>query len=318
MKTNYLLLDKISSCNLEDLDITQKYNFEIYSKANIRVLETLNLFFKENKTSRLTFNCEIATDSRVADFAYNLEILKYVPEANNVVLYPKTLKTDLSSIQLLENLYELNSLTIKGVFKNNIPLDTLVNFSHSLQFFEIEKGLTKKQQNIINQLINIKTLKTKELDLNTFDIKEKLYELYIETNLFGMNQISFKFPLLDKLFLKNCKSSLDISSIDAITSLTRLSLFEVYAIEKFPQFLHLEKLTELDLIMPNLKNINNLWSLTSLKELSIMNLNYLKPKNFKNLQNLTNLKKAYITFKDKENNQLIRSFIENEGLEYKM
>lgn len=313
----YINIDKSEVSSIEVLNTDKKYCFNIENGANVEVLKTLNLFLRKNKISKVSFN--FSNYPNIPDsYIKGIKGLKYLYEATNISLFPKTSGNSIDNLIMLDNLIKLEKFTLIGTYKNSISLEPLLKFREYIRYINIERGLNKKQQSIINQCFNIEHLEVKELDLQTFNIKEKLKELYINTNLHGMSLLSTTFPILEKLFLKNCKSTLDINSLKNAVSLTKLYLFDLYAIEEFPKLAPLPKLEELYVIMPDLKKIDNIWDLENLKTLALMNLKEIHPKDFKEIGKLKKLKNAYITFVNKEYDLIIEQLITEKGLRYNM
>lgn len=287
MEVKRIVLDNTSLYDLESLDINRKYFFDIREKVSKDILDKLNIFLADNKISLVYFECRLVNE-RTSEFVYNLEALGYLTNLRNVFLYPKYRESDFNSLECLKYLENLNQLLILGVYKKSLDLTPILKFKNSIIKIELENGVNKKQQSIISQCLNLKELKVKELDLNYFDVNEKLQILETSSNLYQMSLVPTKFPNLESLRIQGCKSSMDITALNAMTNLKILDLFWIYSIEDFPDLTNLINLRELRCTLPNLKNLDNLWMLNRLdhlEKISICELKHLEPKDFTKIDN---------------------------------
>lgn len=320
MVTERIVLDNVSLNDLKKIDTNKNYSFVVYSKVSVVVLEFLNKFLANAPKAFLSFNCCIDNE-KLSSYIYNLDVLKYLTNATHIYLFPKDHKTDLNSLDNLKYLDRLDEFLIQGVYKKTLDLTPILKFKDSITRIEVESGLTKKQQSIINQCTCLEILKVKELDLDSFDPKEKLLTLEVRSNLRQMCLVSTKFRNLESLRIQGCKSSLDIPALNTMISLKELDLFWIYQIDSFPNLTKLKNLTKLRCTLPNLQNLENLWKLKDLEYLeaiSICEQKYLEPKDFAEIRDFKSLKKAYITWKDLQKHEEIKSLINNIGLEYKL
>lgn len=313
-----IVLDNISLKGLEYLEINKKYCFDISEKVSKDILDKLNIFLADNKISLVYFECRLVNE-KTSEFVYNLDALKYLTNAKHLFIFPKNDRTDLTTLENFKYLKELEEFILLGVYKKSLDLTPLLKFKDSIKRITIENGLTKKQQGIINQCTNIQNLKVKELDLSSFEPKEKLIGLEVNSNLYQMSLVPTKFPKLESLRLQGCRSSMDVPSLNTMTSLKMLDLFWIYSIEDFPDLTNLIDLRELRCTLPNLKNLDSLWELIPLEylqKLSICELKNLEPHDFTKISDFKSLKKAYITWKDLQKHEEIKNLIEKLGLEY--
>lgn len=311
MNLNTLSKDDLVQLQYEKGEV----NITIEKKgANKALLEILNevLAKKDIAINLVIDNREHSDDEN----AKGLDIAACLPNLKRLSMQA-VLTVAIESIEQLAMVEEITQLKIYGFIKNGISLQPIERFQN-ITTFELENGLNKKQQKIIDSYSSLESLQVSELTLSSFTRKEKLTKLRIHKNLIDADRLAEVMPGLRFLSLEGCKKISDFTFISSLKQVTELSIRHIKHISDLPDFNNPSIMKTVNFInSPNIKNIDSIFACTGLTGFMATELSKLNTADFNRLSELKNLKNVYITFKDKAENDRIQEFVERNGWEYR-
>ncbi len=294
---------------LNDLDITTYQDIVNYFKDNtdekkvisiensisLEKILIANTFFSKNKDYKFILSIDFDDNISKNDIKY-FDIFNYLTEIENItiIISGSERLNDIAQLSIIKN---IKSFSLNGFYKKTISLKEIEKYEE-LEEIELDWGLNKSQQKIINNFKKLKKLNVKIIDLSSFDTKEKMKQLTINHSIKNHLKIKDRFPNLKYLSLNKCQDIKDFIFLDDL-DLEELSLNYMPQLVEFPNLKNNNKIKKIELSEArNLSNINNILNFTNLEKLSITRIKNLKAKDFEIFSKLKRLNTLYADFQD--------------------
>lgn len=303
-------IDKISIDDIRNL--SDNIKIEAKGVSPEKLIELNNRLFYLDLLVTISIDMRISSDeTRIA----GLNVLELLPNVQRLKLNA-VLTEPVTEIKVFKSLFKLYELTIYGYFKKNLSLEPIEHLN--LRDLNLENGLSKKQQLIIEKFNNLNSLSVSDLNLDSFPINENVKRLRIYKRLLNSQNIFRNFPNISTLDLENCKEIVEFSFIANIENLQNITFRNMKNLEKFPKVHKHAKINSISLInLPNLSDINLLWQNDYLTEFMATGITSLNIEDFYGLKKLKSLKTVYITFKDVKESKKAEEFILENNWKYR-
>jgi hypothetical protein len=297
-------------------EIDEKSKIIIKNFVNIDILKRINILLLKIK-----FLISIEIDDyfdygKGDNIVFGKEIIQYLPNVERITVSALN-GAEVTNIDVFAKVANLKECRFVGNFKKGLSLDPLFNHSN-IEYFEMENGLSKKQQEIFNYLSNLKEIRISNLDMSKCNDMNFLEKIRIYNDIQCVNLMQKKTGNLKSLYLEKCKSITDIHFINDFCHLESLWLRYMKQIDTLPKLKNPQKMRLFQITnAKNIKNIDSLFEMENLQGVMLTDLVHLKADDFKELSNLGKLKAVLITFKDHRENEKIYDFIISNNWECK-
>lgn len=311
MNLNTLSKDDLEKLQYEEGDVSLTIEKKGANKMLLKILNEV-LANKDIAINLVIDNREQSDDEN----AKGIDIVEFLPNLKRLSIQA-VLTVAIESIEQLSVVKEITQLKIYGFMKNGVSLQPIEKFQNIITF-ELENGLNKAQQKIVDSYHSLASLQVSELTLSSFTKKEKLKKLRIHKNLMDADRLSDVMPNLTFLSLEGCKKISDFTFVSSLEHITELSLRHIKHILDIPVFNNPSSMNIVNLInSPNIENIDSIFECTNLSGFMATELSKLNTDDFSRLSELKKLKNVYVTFKDKVENERIQEFVKRNGWEYR-
>lgn len=294
-----IYLNSISEKDLQTLDNTRQLEISNFVEDNV-------LFRVNEALAKSDIPVLLSIDEYSSNYTGNLEVLRRLTGLKNLSIY--VAMGEISSIEPLKNLHNLETLELKSIFKKGISLEILMEFP-KLKKFQLDNGFNTKQHSVLNELKKLEALRSYDLDLSKMKIHTNLKSLQVCKKLLNADRLNETFPNLTNLYLEKCKEVDIASAIAPMQKLENIWLRYMPHVTSLPSFknagnIRLFQATKLG----QLKDISNLFAMENLQALMMTELEFLTADDFIKLTELKQLEVAYVSFKSIKENDKFQEF----------
>jgi hypothetical protein len=298
-----IYIRKQTSLEIANITIVQGESIQLFGTQGYTVsqLQSINNLLGMNDCM-ICIDCDLGISQEDEDLIYNLNIIEFLSNVRHLLVSNFPHKAELDSIDFVQYTPLLQSLSILGLIKRSISLQSLqeLKFLDTLNFGDYLE-ITKKQLSVINSLTNLKELEVKKMDASSLNPNFNMKKLSIFSKLTNGECLPDKFPNLEYLYLKRQTKCSDFSWISKLVNLKRLYLHWTFSLETLPDLSKLSNLELLELAgCPNLRyGIDSVRYLPKLQRFVATDLTCLTTEELeKTLFHLKTLKSVYIYFRN--------------------
>lgn len=298
-----IYIRKQTSQEIEDITLVQGESIQLFGKQGYTVsqLQSINKLLEMNDCT-ICIDCDLGTSNENEDLIHNLSIIEFLSNVRHLLVSNFPYKAELDSIDFVQYTPLLQSLSILGLVKRSISLQSLqkLKFLDTLNFGNY-LDITKKHLSVINSLPNLKELKVNKIDASGLNPNLNMRKLSIFSRLINGECLPDKFPNLEYLYLKRQTKCSDFSWISKLVNLKKLYLHWTFSLETLPDLSKLSNLELLELTgCPNLRyGIDSISSLPNLQRFVATELTCLTTEELeRSLSHLKTLKSVYIYYRN--------------------
>ena len=161
-----IYIRKQTSQEIEDITLVQGESIQLFGKQGYTVsqLQSINKLLEMNDCT-ICIDCDLGTSNENEDLIHNLSIIEFLSNVRHLLVSNFPYKAELDSIDFVQYTPLLQSLSILGLVKRSISLQSLqkLKFLDTLNFGNY-LDITKKHLSVINSLPNLKELKVNKID----------------------------------------------------------------------------------------------------------------------------------------------------------
>lgn len=166
-----IYIRKQTSQEIANITIVQGESIQLFGTQGYTVsqLQSINKLLGMNDCM-ICIDCDLGISQEDEDLIYNLNIIEFLSNVRHLLVSNFPHKAELDSIDFVQYTPLLQSLSILGLIKRSISLQSLqeLKFLDALNFGDYLE-ITKKQLSVINSLTNLKELEVKKMDASSLN-----------------------------------------------------------------------------------------------------------------------------------------------------